>query len=139
MELPPWAKGSPDEFVRLQREALECDHVSEHLHDWIDLIFGYKQRGRAAEAAANVFYYLTYEGAVELDDILDARLSLYTTLWSSVNTTPPANLRLCSSKAPTYIVCAALCNDLGTPLVCCIVCVTPCWSTDAHACPPAHC
>ena len=73
MELPPWAKGSPDEFVRLQREALECDHVSEHLHEWIDLIFGYKQRGRAAEAAANVFYYLTYEGAVDLDDIVDAR------------------------------------------------------------------
>ncbi|KAK9905588.1 hypothetical protein WJX75_002584 [Coccomyxa subellipsoidea] len=73
VELPPWAKGSPDEFVRLQREALECDHVSEHLHEWIDLIFGYKQRGRAAEAAANVFYYLTYEGAVDLDDIVDAR------------------------------------------------------------------
>ncbi|EIE23680.1 beach-domain-containing protein [Coccomyxa subellipsoidea C-169] len=73
VELPPWARGSPDEFVRLQREALECDHVSEHLHEWIDLIFGCKQRGRAAEAAANVFYYLTYEGAVDLDDIVDAR------------------------------------------------------------------
>jgi len=28
---------------------------------WIDLIFGYKQRGRAAEEALNVFFYLTYE------------------------------------------------------------------------------
>jgi len=85
VELPPWAKGSPDEFVRLQREALESDHVSEHLHEWIDLIFGCKQRGQAAEAAANVFYYLTYEGAVDLDDIQDPRsaplqplLQLYT-------------------------------------------------------------
>ena len=39
--LPPWAHGSPDEFVRLQREALESDFVSEHLHEWVDLIFGY--------------------------------------------------------------------------------------------------
>ena len=71
VELPPWAKGSPDEFVRLQREALESDHVSEHLHEWIDLIFGAKQRGKAAEVAANVFYYLTYESTVNLQDIQD--------------------------------------------------------------------
>ncbi len=71
VELPPWAQGSPDEFVRLQREALESDYVSEHLHDWIDLIFGFKQRGKAAEAAVNVFYYLTYEGTVNLQEIKD--------------------------------------------------------------------
>jgi hypothetical protein len=27
--------------------------VSEHLHEWIDLIFGFKQRGAEAAAAAN--------------------------------------------------------------------------------------
>ncbi|KAL0021859.1 hypothetical protein WJX77_009077 [Trebouxia sp. C0004] len=69
--LPPWAHGSPDEFVRLQREALESDYVSEHLHEWVDLIFGFKQRGKEAEEACNVFYYLTYEGAVDLDQIED--------------------------------------------------------------------
>lgn len=36
--------------------------MSAHLHKWIDLIFGYKQRGLAAEEALNVFYYCTYEG-----------------------------------------------------------------------------
>lgn len=41
VELPPWAHGSPDAFVRLQREALECDFVSERLHQWIDLVFGW--------------------------------------------------------------------------------------------------
>ena len=69
--LPPWAKGSPHEFVRQHRLALESDYVSRNLHKWIDLIFGYKQTGDAAERAVNVFYYLTYEGAVNLDQIED--------------------------------------------------------------------
>lgn len=41
--------------------------MSAHLHEWIDLIFGYKQRGPAAEEALNVFYYCTYEGGHALD------------------------------------------------------------------------
>ncbi|KAL2652898.1 hypothetical protein R1flu_021026 [Riccia fluitans] len=66
--LPPWAKDA-EEFVRKNREALESEHVSDHLHEWIDLIFGYKQRGRPALEAANVFYHLTYEDAVNLEAV----------------------------------------------------------------------
>ncbi|KAF0852430.1 conserved mitochondrial BEACH domain-containing protein [Andalucia godoyi] len=69
--LPKWAKGSSEEFVRLHREALESDYVSERLNDWIDLIFGWRQRGQAAVDAHNLFYYLTYEGAVDLETIED--------------------------------------------------------------------
>ncbi|CAK7346518.1 unnamed protein product [Dovyalis caffra] len=69
--LPPWAKGSAREFIRKHREALECDFVSENLHHWIDLIFGYKQRGKAAEEAVNVFYHYTYEGSVDIDSVTD--------------------------------------------------------------------
>jgi hypothetical protein len=71
VSLPPWALDC-GEFVRLQREALECPFVSERLHLWVDLIFGHKQRGPAAEAADNVFFWLSYENAVDLDAIGDA-------------------------------------------------------------------
>ena len=57
--------------MRLHRLALESDFVSQNLHKWIDLIFGYKQRGPEAETAHNVFHYLSYEGAVDLDKITD--------------------------------------------------------------------
>jgi hypothetical protein len=69
--LPPWAHGSADEFVRRQREALEGEHVSAHLDAWVDLVFGYQQQGAAAEAAHNLFYYTSYEGACDLTQITD--------------------------------------------------------------------
>ena len=69
--LPPWAKGSAEVFVQKHREALECPYVTEHLHLWIDLIFGYKQRGPAAVEAQNVFYHICYEGSVDLDTLDD--------------------------------------------------------------------
>ncbi|CAM9326778.1 unnamed protein product, partial [Chrysoparadoxa australica] len=71
VELPPWAKGDPREFVRIHRQALESHHVSKNLHHWVDLVFGYKQRGIEAVKAQNVFVHLTYEGQVDLDAIED--------------------------------------------------------------------
>ncbi|XP_062910400.1 neurobeachin a isoform X3 [Mobula hypostoma] len=73
VELPLWAK-KPEDFVRINRMALESEFVSCQLHQWIDLIFGYKQRGPEAVRALNVFHYLTYEGSVNLDSITDSSL-----------------------------------------------------------------
>ncbi|XP_076828575.1 protein FAN [Brachyhypopomus gauderio] len=70
VELPPWASDA-DDFLQKMVSALESQHVSEHLHEWIDLIFGYKQRGSEAVAAHNVFHPLTYEGGIDCDSIED--------------------------------------------------------------------
>ncbi|CEP64408.1 Bph1p LALA0_S11e03444g [Lachancea lanzarotensis] len=67
--LPPWAKNDPKLFVAKNREALESPYVSQRLHLWIDLIFGFKQTGEAAVEAVNVFNRLSYPGAVNLDKI----------------------------------------------------------------------
>ena len=52
VKLPKWAKNA-QEFLAINRQALESNYVSENLHHWIDLIFGYKQRGPQAVEADN--------------------------------------------------------------------------------------
>ncbi|KAK2594068.1 Beige protein-like 1 [Conoideocrella luteorostrata] len=71
VKLPPWAKGDPKIFIAKHREALESPYVSENLHHWIDLVFGYKQRGETAVENLNVFHHLSYAGASDLDRITD--------------------------------------------------------------------
>ncbi|ODV71734.1 Bph1p [Cyberlindnera jadinii NRRL Y-1542] len=67
--LPKWAKGDPKIFIERNREALESPYVSAHLHEWIDLIFGFKQTGPKAVEAINVFNHLSYQGGIDLDAI----------------------------------------------------------------------
>lgn len=69
--LPRWAH-TPEDFITIHRRALESEYVSQNLHNWIDLIFGYKQKGPRAVEALNVFYYCSYEGAVDLDKIANS-------------------------------------------------------------------
>ncbi|KAH8045611.1 hypothetical protein JL720_16626 [Aureococcus anophagefferens] len=71
VELPAWAGGCADAFVRTHRDALESEAVSETLPGWIDLVFGDAQRGLKAATRGNVFYHLTYEGAIDVDGIDD--------------------------------------------------------------------
>src|SRR3990167_7450258 len=71
IELPVWANGDVYKFLSIHSKALESEYVSANLNHWIDLIFGYKQRGKEAEDAHNIFFYTTYEGSIELDAIED--------------------------------------------------------------------
>ena len=60
VELPLWAN-SPIDFVIKHRKALESWYVSSHLNEWIDLIFGFKQKGQLAIENLNVFSSISYE------------------------------------------------------------------------------
>nr|CAD7196152.1 unnamed protein product [Timema douglasi] len=56
VQLPPWCDNNPRLFVLVHRQALESDYVRENFPHWIDLVFGYKQTGKAAVEAINVFH-----------------------------------------------------------------------------------
>ena len=94
VNLPIWCRSDPRLFVLINRQALESDFVSRNLHQWIDLskslvcrrcssyscnvlflhdsVFGYKQSGKQAIEALNVFHPATYYGleVSKIDDSL---------------------------------------------------------------------
>lgn len=54
LRTPDWCNGSVDEFIRTHRLLLDSDLVSKKLHNWIDLVFGFKLSGEASVEAKNV-------------------------------------------------------------------------------------
>ena len=59
--LPPWAKSNPIEFIYLHRKLLEGNYVSNNINNWIDLVWGYKQKGEEALKANNLFLPSLYD------------------------------------------------------------------------------
>lgn len=51
------------------RYALESNHVSANLHKWIDLVFGYLQRGDRAQFSNNLFQPHTLEEHVDFSQL----------------------------------------------------------------------
>ncbi|KAK8797052.1 hypothetical protein WA158_004262 [Blastocystis sp. Blastoise] len=62
---------SPEQFIYFQREGLESTYTDMHIAQWIDLIFGYKQKGVAAEESDNIFFSLIYEDNVNVDSLMN--------------------------------------------------------------------
>lgn len=69
VEMPAWSNSNPYIFCYVMRKLLESKAVSLAIHQWIDLVFGFKQTGQEAVENNNVFYYLTYEGKVDMDEL----------------------------------------------------------------------
>ena len=53
--LPSWSKDDPRKFTLILRKLLESEKISKNINHWIDLIFGYQQRGPPAEKALNTY------------------------------------------------------------------------------------
>lgn len=97
VDLPKWANGSSAAFVYKNLEALESDYVSENLHHWIDLVFGYKQRGQEAVDALNVFHQLSYSGYTSIKDSVFDDADLTSSIIHNFGQTP---LQLFITKHP---------------------------------------
>ena len=52
--IPSWGKHSPILFCKILKKSIETQYVSTNINNWIDLIFGYKQKGIYAEKFYNV-------------------------------------------------------------------------------------
>ena len=77
VKMPKWGT-NPQSFVWYMRNALES---ANNINEWIDLIFGYKQRGQAAIDAINCFQPLSYDDAfiknkVDVDDKISKKAAV---------------------------------------------------------------
>jgi hypothetical protein len=57
---PKWCKDNAYIFILKSKELLENNNLID-LNPWIDLIFGYTQRGRPAQQVGNLFLPCIYD------------------------------------------------------------------------------
>ena len=69
-------QNNPYEFTLLMRNILENENISYNIQNWIDLIFGYKNKGKEAELANNVFTDTSYQEEVDLKKVENKDLFL---------------------------------------------------------------
>ena len=69
VELPPWSNNMSTKFVIKMKKNLEKNNLK--INKWVDLIFGYLQKGEKAEENNNLFMQNTYENIVKIENIKD--------------------------------------------------------------------
>ena len=58
---------NPYEFIMILKSVLESEIVSYNINNWIDLVFGYKSRGKEAESANNIFTEASYQENININ------------------------------------------------------------------------
>ena len=67
---------NPYIFVETMKNILENNNISYNLQNWIDLIFGYKAKGKEAELAKNVFPEASYQENINLNKVQEKQTYL---------------------------------------------------------------
>ena len=62
---------NPHEFIFVMKSVLENEHTSYNINNWIDLLFGYKVKGKEAENAKNIYQDYSYQEDINLNDLSD--------------------------------------------------------------------
>ena len=77
IEMPPWARGDAYIFVNKHRKLLESAEISEKINEWFNIIFGSKQKGKAAKNIGNQFIRQAYEDFDEVHKNADQNEKIY--------------------------------------------------------------
>ena len=62
VKMPNWCLDNPYFFIENYRSLLECGYLN--INSWIDLIFGYYQRGKIAQSIGNIYLPCVYDGVM---------------------------------------------------------------------------
>ena len=60
---------NPYDFIMTMRSCLENNKISASIQNWIDLIFGYKARGKEAEKVKNIYKEASYQELIDINKI----------------------------------------------------------------------
>ena len=78
VECPVWSGNDPYKLISYLNLAFESDIVSSTIGGWIDLVFGYKQRGKEAINSNNVYMFNSYPDLVDIENMsLDKKKYYY--------------------------------------------------------------
>ena len=88
VKLPKWALGDPRLFSKMNMKAMESSLVSEKINEWIDLIFGYRQKGTEAIEHCNMLRGVCYSfdpNKLISDNVEDEIESVYEDIELKIN------------------------------------------------------
>ena len=60
---------NPYDFIMTMKSVLESNKLSKNIQNWIDLVFGYKSRGKEAENANNIFTEASYQEIIDITKV----------------------------------------------------------------------